>query len=232
MIHPRTSCSVAGLACLALLYAGSGSGAQTTQTTQTTQTKQTKQPNPFQGFSSDNGKPVDVKSDELEVHQNESKAIFIGNVVATQGDSVLHSQQLIVFYDNSQNSPASSADHSKDTAAAQTKDAAAAASQPGKAANNGVPTGTSSIKRLEASGGVVVTSQDQKATGATGVFDMAANTATLNGDVVLTQGQSVIRGKQLVVDMKTGIAHVLGGTTGLFVPTKDQGKPGAPAKPK
>jgi lipopolysaccharide export system protein LptA len=47
---------------------------------------------------------------------------------------------------------------------------------------------------------------------------------------VLHQGQNVIRGKQLVVDMKTGVAQVLGGTSGLFVPSKDQ--QGAKPKPK
>jgi lipopolysaccharide export system protein LptA len=161
-----------------------------------------KQPNPFQGFSSDSGQPVDVKSETLEVYQNEQKAIFIGNVVAKQGDSTLRSARLTVFYDN--------------------------ASSGGKGS---APTQASSIKKLEATGGVVVTSADQKATGASGVFDMASNTATLTGDVVLTQGPNVIRGKTLVVDLKTGLARVVGGTSGLFVPSHDQQVPGA-AKPK
>jgi lipopolysaccharide export system protein LptA len=161
---------------------------------------QQKQPNPFQGFSSDSGQPVDVTSESLEVHQNEQKAIFVGNVVATQGESVLKTPRLTVFYDNS-----------------GTEGGATAA-----------PTQASAIKRLEASGGVVVTSADQKATGADGVFDMASNTATLTGNVVLTQGKNVIRGKKLVVDMKTGVARVIGGTSGLFVPTREQGA----AKPK
>ena len=163
--------------------------------------------NPFQGFSSDNGQPVDVKSETLEVYQNEQKAIFIGSVVAKQGDSTLHSARLTVFYDKS-DSP--------------------------------TPSQQSAIKRLEADGNVVVTSADQKATGSTGVFDMATNEATLSGGVVLTQGQSVIRGTKLIVNMKTGIARVEGGTTGLFVPSKDQTPTGttkaddkpAPAKPK
>jgi lipopolysaccharide export system protein LptA len=156
-----------------------------------------KTPNPFQGFSSDNGQPVDVKSETLEVYQNEQKAIFIGNVVATQGDSTLRSARLTVFYDNS---------------------------------GSQAPSQSSAIKRLEADGGVVVTSADQKATGAKGVFDMAANQATLTGDVVLTQGESVIRGKQLVVDLKTGVARVVGGTSGLFVTQKNAATQKTPQK--
>jgi lipopolysaccharide export system protein LptA len=153
-----------------------------------------KAPNPFQGFSSDNDQPVDVKSESLEVYQNEQKAIFVGNVVATQGESTLRSARLTVFYDNS-GAPA--------------------------------PSQASAIKRLEADGNVIVTSADQKATGSKGVFDMTTNQATLTGDVVLNQGESVIRGKQLVVDMKTGVARVIGGTSGLFVPSKDQAAAGA-----
>ncbi|MDQ0470237.1 LptA/OstA family protein [Labrys wisconsinensis] len=161
--------------------------------------------NPFQGFSADNGKPVDVNSEALEVDQNLQKAIFTGNVVATQGESVLRTPKLVVFYDNSANAQNG-----------QTPTPPAA----------GTPSQANSIRRLEAYGGVIVTSQDQKATGENGVFDMIANTATLTGGVVLTQGANVIRGKQLVVDLKTGVAHVLGGTTGLFVPSK-QDKPKA-----
>jgi lipopolysaccharide export system protein LptA len=152
-----------------------------------------KAPNPFQGFSSDNGQPVDVKSESLEVYQNEQKAVFVGNVVATQGESTLRSARLTVFYDNS-GAPA--------------------------------PSQASAIKRLEADGDVVVTSADQSATGSKGVFDMTTNQAKLTGNVVLNQGESVIRGKELVVDMKTGVARVIGGTSGLFVPGKDQAAAG------
>jgi lipopolysaccharide export system protein LptA len=177
-----------------------------------------KQANPFQGFSSDNGKPVDIKSEELEVHQNEQMAIFIGNVVATQGDSVLRTPRLVVYYDNA-----------NDQNAAGNNTAASPASAKTPANDPGAPGQTSSIRRLEASNGVVVTAQDQKATGSEGVFDMKSNTAVLTGDVLLTQGANVIRGKKLTVDLTTGVARVGGGTTGLFVPNKDQN---AGSKPK
>jgi lipopolysaccharide export system protein LptA len=184
-----------------------------------------KQANPFQGFSSDNGKPVDIKSDELEVHQNEQMAIFIGNVVATQGDSVLRTPRLVVYYDNAndQNAAGNNAGSGGGTTAASPANAKAPAD------NSGAPGQTSSIRRLEASNGVVVTAQDQKATGSEGIFDMKSNTAVLTGDVLLTQGANVIRGKKLTVDLTTGVARVGGGTTGLFVPSKDQN---AASKPK
>lgn len=154
---------------------------------------------PFQGFSSDNGKPINVKSDSIELHQQEQFAIFTGRVVAVQGDSTLRAPKLIVYYDQDSSG--------KDVEAS--------------------PTGA--IKRLEAVGGVIITSKDQRATGSRGVFDMKTNRATLFGNVVLVQGSNVIRGKTLVVDLKTGLSRVQGGTEGRFVPGDDQ--PMA-AKPK
>jgi len=157
-----------------------------------------KNPSPFQGFSSDNGKPVDITSEGLEVHQEEQMAIFTGNVVATQGESTLCAPKLTVYYDNE-----------------------------GQAAD--VPTQSGAIKKLEANGGVVVTAKDQIATGKTGLFDMAANTATLNDEVVLTQGKSVIKGDKLIADLKTGVVKVQGnkGISSIFQKTAPAGAPTA-----
>jgi lipopolysaccharide export system protein LptA len=225
---------------------------------------------PFQGFSSDSGKPVDVKSDSLEVHQDEQKAIFTGNVVATQGDSVLHTNELTVFYDNaavegSDAKPAKSGNaKSTDAKAADAKpadakpadagaaadakpaDAGAAADakpadakpadgqtaaapadqKPAKAAAAGSDTQANSIKKLIAKGNVVVTSKDQRATGDYGVMDMATNLATLTGgEVVMIQGPNVLKGKKLVVNLKTGVANVQGGgggVSGVFTQSNDQ----------
>ncbi|MGN8118026.1 LptA/OstA family protein [Labrys sp. 22185] len=194
---------------------------------------------PFQGFSSDSGKPVDVKSDSLEVHQDEQKAVFTGNVVATQGESVLRTNELTVFYENVDNNakdgaakdgkakdaksgdakpadgqPAGDA-KAGDAKAAEAKPAETKPADASKAPASGSGTPASSIKKLVARGNVVVTSKDQKATGANGVMDMATNVATLTGgEVVMIQGPNVLKGTKLTVNLKTGIARVEGGGTG------------------
>src|SRR5258705_13766035 len=71
------------------------------------------------------------------------------------------------------------------------------------------PGGSSSIKRLEARGSVVVTQKDQVVTGETAVFDTKANLITMLGGVVLTQCQNVLRGDRLLVDMTTGVSRVV-----------------------
>ena len=55
---------------------------------------------------------------------------------------------------------------------------------------------------------------------------MKSNTITLAGNVLMTQGQNVLRGDRLVVDMATGAARVEGGgVSGVFVPSSAD-KPG------
>jgi len=82
------------------------------------------------------------------------------------------------------------------------------------------PGGSSSIKRLEAHGNVVVTQKDQVVTGETAVFDTKTNLITMVGGVVLTQCKNVLRGDRLFVDMTTGVSRVesdSGKVQGLFV---------------
>src|SRR5206468_1760297 len=55
---------------------------------------------------------------------------------------------------------------------------------------------------------VIVTQKDQTVTGDNGVFDTKANTVTMTGNVVMTQGKNVMQGETLTVDLTTGISRV------------------------
>jgi lipopolysaccharide export system protein LptA len=70
------------------------------------------------------------------------------------------------------------------------------------------PGGSSSIRRLEAKGGVVVTQKDQIVSGEAAVFDTRTNRIAMLGGVVLTQCKSVMRGDRLTVDMSTGVSRI------------------------
>jgi len=52
------------------------------------------------------------------------------------------------------------------------------------------------MRRMEAKGGVKVTQKDQIATGDSADYDVRANTITLNGNVVVTRGEDVLRGSR------------------------------------
>jgi lipopolysaccharide export system protein LptA len=72
-------------------------------------------------------------------------------------------------------------------------------------------TGTSAIERLEVDGKVYVKSDNQVATGDSGTFDMKTQMLVLMGkEVVLTEGENIIVGCKLTVDMTTSHANVEG----------------------
>ena len=153
--------------------------------------------------------PIEISSDQLDVHQEDHKAIFTGNVIAVQGTSTMRSKVMTVFYTDSQSKPATTA-----TAPAAKKD----------------DSGGQSIQRIEATQDVVFTTPEEVAQGEVGVYDVASDTITLTGaDVTLTKDKNVLKGTKLVYNMGTGRSVLTGGGTvttggkgkrvhGLFVP--------------
>ena len=61
-----------------------------------------------QNLTADSKQPIEINADRLEVVQQEQKAIFSGNVVATQGKVKLTSDRMTVFYRPSSDSGAQS----------------------------------------------------------------------------------------------------------------------------
>jgi lipopolysaccharide export system protein LptA len=181
-------------------------------------------PNAMQGFSQNRDQPIQIEAASLEMRDKKKEATFSGNVKVVQGDTTMTSKALVVFYEQSGAAPAAPAP------AANAKSAKAA---PIQSATPG-PGGSSSIRRLEARGSVVVTQKDQVVTGETAIFDTKANQVTMQGGVVLTQGQNILRGDRLVVDMTTGVSRVesdTGRVQGLFQSSGGGGPPGIPGMP-
>jgi lipopolysaccharide export system protein LptA len=155
-------------------------------------------PNALQGFSQNRDQPVHIEAATLEVRDKDKVATFSGSVKVTQGDTIMKCKSLVVFYDQD-------TDADEKTKTEKTKTMAAATPGPG---------GSQKIKRLEARGGVVVIQKEQTATGNLGIFDMRTNTVDLTGDVVMTQGQNMLRGERLVVDLTSGVSRVESGKNG------------------
>jgi lipopolysaccharide export system protein LptA len=64
------------------------------------------------------------------------------------------------------------------------------------------------ITKLEAKDGVVITSnKDETTTSDWAIYDFRSDLVTIGGSVVLTQGQNVLKGDRLVMDLKTGESH-------------------------
>lgn len=129
--------------------------------------------NSFPNIGKENDEPIQIEALELEVLDEESKAVFSGDVVVVQGGSTLKSDLLTVHYDG-----------------------------------NG--TEQQNISKIEASGGVVITSEDQSASGDEAVFDTILSTLVMTGErVVLSQSKNVVVGNRLSVELETGKAKMV-----------------------
>ncbi|HWU62983.1 MAG TPA: LptA/OstA family protein [Ensifer sp.] len=155
------------------------------------------------GIALSNDKPIHIESDKLEIKDKENRADFTGNVVATQGTTMLKSKTMTVYYKSSG------------------KDGAPAA---GGAMSNA---GNGDIDRILVNGGVVLNSDKQTATADSGHFEMAQQLIVLEGkQVVLSDGNNVFTGCRLTVHMDTGQAQLdsCGGRVQIQLDPKSRGK--------
>src|SRR3954454_14113686 len=113
-------------------------------------------PNAMQGFSQNRDQPIKIEAASLEMRDKKKEATFSGNVKVVQGDTTMTSKTLVVFYDAT-------------PAPAPPPNAKASKSAPIQSATPG-PGGSSSIRRLEAKGSVVVVQKEQVVTGETAIF--------------------------------------------------------------
>jgi lipopolysaccharide export system protein LptA len=160
-------------------------------------------------------KPVNIEADSLEVDDRKKVAVFRGNVSATQGDVNMKSKEIEVTYNGASNKTAS-ADNN-----------APAASAPFG--------GGGEITQIDAKGDVFITmkptkegDKPQTAKGDWALFDVKKQQVTMGGEVVLTQGENVLRGTKLIVDIATGLSRFesKGGRIGAIFtpPPKDKNK--------
>ena len=140
-------------------------------------------------------------------------AIFSGNVVVTQGDTIMKCKTLHVFYDQ---------DEAKPGAAKNTMKAA----QPGPAASRA----SGGSRRAAASGDPEGADRDRR----TRHFRHEVqhrHAARRQDGVVINQGTNVLRGERLVVDLTTALSRVEweGPRQGIFSTNKETGKDDKPA---
>ena len=148
------------------------------------------------GPNLDSDAPIEIASDNLEVLQDQNKAIFTGNVVAKQGTTTMTSASMTVFYAGS-----------------------------GESAGEGETSAGQGITRIEASGNVVFVTPQETAQGDTAIYNVATKTIDLVGNVVLTREENILKGSALNYNMLTKRSVLSAGNTGrvrgLFVPGKN-----------
>jgi|APCry1669189070_1035195.scaffolds.fasta_scaffold27958_1 lipopolysaccharide export system protein LptA len=161
------------------------------------------------GLSKNSKEPIAIEADSLEVFDKEQRAIYTGNVIVTQGETVMKAKKMVIYYD-------------KPPEAATASTASPSAG----------PDADTSLRRVEANGDVVIIDKDQIATGDAGVYENATDTVTLTGNVALSKGQNVTKGAKLVYNLGTGVANVEAGASGRVsssFTSSDKPKSGAAA---
>jgi len=136
----------------------------------------------FGSFKTDPNAPIDVEADTLEVHDQARQAIFRGKVKLQQGDFIVRTVEMTVFYTGQSG-----------FGLARSGDDAA-----GKA--------SSQLTRVEARQNVLIVSKDgQSAKGDWANFDVKANTVVMGDNVVVSRGKDVAEGPRLKIDLATGM---------------------------
>lgn len=202
--------------------------------------------------------PVDITSRTLQIRDRDKLAVFSGEVVAVQGESVLSTPELEVHYQGA------ATDTGADAAQKQgANNATDPAAKP--AAKSGALPGTGKLSRIIAKapvtmsrgatdkvtceradfdtaaskgvleGQVVMTSGvDRRALADRADLDSAAGTALLTGAVVVTSGKNELKGRRLFIDNKAKRMQLStpgGRIAARFVQAERKAKPGKPAAP-
>ena len=140
---------------------------------------------PGQAQISSSGGPIDITADQLELIDAQHLAIWRGDVEALQGGNRLRADQVNIHFSGK---------------------GGASAGAPGR---NWGP-----VQRIEADGKVFFVSPQQTARGNKAVYEVGPDTITISGDVIVAQGQSVVRGDRLVIEVRSGRATMASNARG------------------
>lgn len=74
------------------------------------------------------------------------------------------------------------------------------------------------INKLYATGGVLLVNATDAAEANEAVYTIASGEVVMTGKVLMTQGQTAIKGERLVISLKSGTGRMEGGVTTTFTP--------------
>jgi lipopolysaccharide export system protein LptA len=156
--------------------------------------------------------PIDITGDEAEVINAQHLTIWRGSVDAIQGQDRLRTDVLNVYFTGKPGGD----------------------STPSKTGALGGDWGK--IDHMVADGHVYYVSPQQNARSDHAVYELGPDTITMTGDVIVEQGQSVVHGEKLVIDVHTGHATMVaarddkapsGRVRGVFYPNENSSSGGS-----
>lgn len=152
---------------------------------------------------SESGGPVSYSANNLEYFDGEHRLVLTGDVDIVQNDARLRADKITLYFSQAAQAPAQPQSH---------------------APVQGL--GSGDIQRMLAEGDVYYVRPQQSARGNNANYDVAADSVTFSGNVVVASDENVIRGETLVLHIKsrqTTIAPTPGQRVrGVFVPQNGQ----------
>ncbi len=130
--------------------------------------------------------PIQITSDRLDAYDDKGIVLFSGNVVATQDNTVINSDELYLYYDKKSGAGDSLA---------------------------GITTDSGKIKMIELKGNVIMKSDERTVTGDRALFYNAEQKIVVTGNTVMREGDNVIRGDRITVFLEEN-RGVVDGTGG------------------
>ena len=121
----------------------------------------------------DKDQPIQIVSDRLDAYNEKKLVVFSGNAVATQGDKIIKSDRLLLYYKKDPRVPEKVA--AKDVG------------------------NTGDLERIEAKGHVTITQGERVVTGEDAIFYQDTQQIVMTGNAVMREGRNVIRGDRIIV---------------------------------
>lgn len=127
---------------------------------------------------SDSDKPIQIVSDRFDIYPDKRVAVFSGNVVVTQEDTVISSDEFFLHY----------------------KKEGIKKKQNDENVNTGIATGD--IEKIEARGNVIIKQKEKVITGDNAFFYNDEQKIVVTGNPVMKEGDNIIKGDKVIFLMK------------------------------
>ena len=132
-----------------------------------------KETDPKKKQKTDKDQPIQIVSDRLDAYNEKKLVVFSGNAVATQGDKVIKSDRLLLYYKKGSQTPEKTG--SKDISSA------------------------GDLEKIEAKGHVIVTQGERIVTGDLATYYQDTQKIIMTGNAVMRKGRNIIQGDRIVV---------------------------------
>ena len=149
--------------------------------------------------------PIDITADTLDKFDDQHLVIYKGNVEAVQNGARLVCDSLNLYFAPAAPAPGQPAPKPAGPSTATAGD------------------GFGQLKQAVADGHVFYVTQTQTARGEHAVYDSEPDTITMTGNVVVVQGQNVLKGDKMVIDVKSGHTQVFSNAIGRNKPDRVRG---------